>query len=410
MRIRVIDYIGNTGGGLRFAVEMLKGFLRSGLDARFELVSHGGALQSYKWLFRKHDIPIEATAIRPANPWRSWYPRLLRLPGGGPLGRSLGLGTEWYHSVPNAALQGCDVAWLPWMHRHRIAATAGENVVASFHDATVLQFEGLVSVAERSQELETVRRWLRSSARIVVSSQSTVAAMGDLFGVPAERLHVVSVSGSHDALPASSSRGQGIWMGRPFLIYPANTNLHKNHEVLLEGVARWGFRHPLVLTGQGTTVADRGRGADLRRHATNLGFRLGESLIGLGYLSDDVYYGVLERAWALVMPSLAEGGGSFPVFEAMQRGIPVVCSDIPVMREQLSWTGGELLWFDPRDPSALAARLRELEQGYPAIRARAVRQVAALRRRSWSDVAVEYWEIFRRTREGARAGMGSARA
>ena len=45
-------------------------------------------------------------------------------------------------------------------------------------------------------------------------------------------------------------------------------------------------------------------------------------------------------------PTLAEGFG-LPMIEAMARGMPVACSDLPVLRE----VGGELpLYFDPGDP------------------------------------------------------------
>lgn len=57
------------------------------------------------------------------------------------------------------------------------------------------------------------------------------------------------------------------------------------------------------------------------------------------------------------MPTLAEGGGSFPVREAVERGIPAVVSDIPVLREMIERLGGEVLWFDPHSPESLAASL-----------------------------------------------------
>jgi glycosyltransferase involved in cell wall biosynthesis len=51
-----------------------------------------------------------------------------------------------------------------------------------------------------------------------------------------------------------------------------------------------------------------------------------------------------------VFPSLYEGFG-LPVLEAMQRGVPVACSDIPVLHE----VGGTAArYFDPHDPAAAA--------------------------------------------------------
>jgi glycosyltransferase involved in cell wall biosynthesis len=226
---------------------------------------------------------------------------------------------------------------------------------------------------------------------------------------------LVCLSGEH-ALPNDGAPGAPpVPLPPRFLVCPANTSPHKNHEVLLRGVARWGRRWPLVLTGAGTTLAtptrrwlrpvrwllERARlvaphrEPGLMRLARHLGFEPGHSLFPLGYLEDPAYYAVLARASALVMPTLAEGGGSFPVEEALLRGIPVVSSDIPVMREQIERRlGGRAIWFDPRDPEALARALADLEAHYEEHLAGARRQVPHLRVRRWGDVARDYWRLF----------------
>jgi glycosyltransferase involved in cell wall biosynthesis len=94
------------------------------------------------------------------------------------------------------------------------------------------------------------------------------------------------------------------------------------------------------------------------------------------------------------MPTLAEGGGSFPVWEALLLGIPVVCSDIPVLREQMERVGASVLWIDPRDPAQLAARLHELDADYARYKALAREQISRLQHRSWGEVAEEYRAVF----------------
>ncbi|HEY4300792.1 MAG TPA: glycosyltransferase family 1 protein [Candidatus Didemnitutus sp.] len=62
---------------------------------------------------------------------------------------------------------------------------------------------------------------------------------------------------------------------------------------------------------------------------------------------------------ALVYPSLAEGQG-LPPLEAMRMGCPVVCADIPVLRE----TCGEAAFFvDPTDSNALGEILARMQSG-----------------------------------------------
>jgi glycosyltransferase involved in cell wall biosynthesis len=114
----------------------------------------------------------------------------------------------------------------------------------------------------------------------------------------------------------------------------------------------------------------------------------------LGYLDDREYYGLLERTWALVMPTFYEGGGSFPTMEALQRGVPVLCSDIPVLREQMQEMKAEVLWFDPCSPETLVTRLVELTRSYMQWKRLAERQVANFHSRTWRDVAGDYARVF----------------
>jgi glycosyltransferase involved in cell wall biosynthesis len=105
--------------------------------------------------------------------------------------------------------------------------------------------------------------------------------------------------------------------------------------------------------------------------------------------------GLLERlylmAGCVVVPTLYEGFG-LPVIEAMGRGTPVVCSDIPVLREV---AGDAALRFDPRRPSTIAdAILAVLEDGE---RARGL--IAAgrhrVRRYTWERSARETLASYR---------------
>ncbi len=67
------------------------------------------------------------------------------------------------------------------------------------------------------------------------------------------------------------------------------------------------------------------------------------------------------------------------LFEAMSAGVPVLASDLPGMASVVRATGAGLL-VDPTDPTAIAARLREMLDAAPAVRegwSRAGLEVAA---------------------------------
>jgi glycosyltransferase involved in cell wall biosynthesis len=118
---------------------------------------------------------------------------------------------------------------------------------------------------------------------------------------------------------------------------------HKNQELLLRA---------LPLLPQDTLVALIGHAepyeAELRRLAQRLG--LEQRVRFIGYVSDADLEGLWRLAACAAFPTLGEGFG-LPVLEAMARGVPVACSDLPVLRE----VGGDVpQYFAPRDAAAAA--------------------------------------------------------
>jgi len=405
MKVRVIDYMANHGGGMRVSFELLTALAQLRPKVRFELVSHGAALDRYRALLSSLDIRVQFVDIRPRSSLTMRYPNLLRV---------LRMGKERHFDVPEAAFRECDVAWLPWFHQHRIPDSVSVKVIASFHD-TILMTESLLDpylARFVPDEKDTTRQWLASKARIVVSSRTTVSVLGRILGAPPQRFDFVPLSGRNARMHLKEDKApEWEWTQRPFLLCPANTARHKNHDLLLRGVGQWGGRRTLVLSGLGTEL-NRQRGryilrigehlgiipvtrrTQLRRLAESSGLTIGDKLIPLGYVPEGVYYSLLRRSWALVMPTLAEGGGSAPVGEAVLCGIPVICSDIPIMREHMERVGARVLWFNPHNHEDLARRLKDLEDNYEQYKNIAVQQVGTLNPRTWRDVADDYWKIM----------------
>jgi len=389
MRLRIVDYVANLGGGVRFCEQTVRALV-PGRDLAVELVSHGAELRRYEELLRSVDH-VSFLDIPPAN--LPTFRGFSGFRGANRLNRLLRLGkTDFHYDVPDLALEDCDLVWFPWIHRHRIPRAPGAKVIASLHDLIFLQLPELFPGWGRASEEKTIGSWLASNAKIVTSSHATVSALVKIFKCEPGRLNVIPLSGHHVREGESTRKTSPAVGGSGYLLCPANTTPHKNHEVLFAGVAAAGIERPLVLTGGETDfwTSNGLRAIALRRRAREAGLSWGSSLVGLGYVDDAAYFDLLDGAWALVMPTLGEGGGSFPVLEAMLRGVPTVVSDIPVMREMVERVGGSVLWFDPRDPNALASQLRELESDYPRYKKAAVEQISTIRMRSWVDVASDY--------------------
>jgi glycosyltransferase involved in cell wall biosynthesis len=138
-----------------------------------------------------------------------------------------------------------------------------------------------------------------------------------------------------------------------FLLYPAQTWPHKNHERLLEALALVGNRLeepvPLVCTG-GQTAALTG----VQERAGALG--LGESVTFAGFVSPLELRALYGMASALVFPSLFEGWG-LPVCEAFSSGLPVAASTATCLPDVVGDAG---LLFDPEDPGGISQAIELL--------------------------------------------------
>lgn len=114
--------------------------------------------------------------------------------------------------------------------------------------------------------------------------------------------------------------------------------------------------------------------------------KLGKEFPGLHFhreADDRTLAGLYEGAYATLFPTIAEGCG-LPVLESLWRGVPCLCSDLPVLLENAS--GGGCLPVATNDvPSWIEALKRILEE--PGLRAQLAREAAARPLPTWEKAA-----------------------
>lgn len=109
---------------------------------------------------------------------------------------------------------------------------------------------------------------------------------------------------------------------------------------------------------------------------------LGRQLFFLDRMNDATIDYLYRNAFCLAFPTRREGFG-LPTVEALQRGLPVLASDIPVLRE----VGGEFCrYFSPDSPASFTEALVPLldsDEAYKALRSK----VAGYRPATWEMVS-----------------------
>jgi alpha-1,2-rhamnosyltransferase len=169
----------------------------------------------------------------------------------------------------------------------------------------------------------------------------------------------------------------GLWTAGPVFLMLGTLEPRKGHAFVLEAFAqRWaaGARETLLFIGKpGWSM-----GAELER------FRASPQRGRCFFISEDAgdaaVVEAIARSRAGILASTVEGFG-LPLVEFMQKGLPVLASDIPVFRE----VGGDYpLYFALDQPACLAAAVDRFYAQEPHLR----RRLASFRWPNW-DAAAE---------------------
>jgi alpha-1,3-rhamnosyl/mannosyltransferase len=272
--------------------------------------------------------------------------------------------------------------------------------VVSIHDVGVFASRGDFPRAFAWHLRGCIRRATAAADRIIVPSRAIAEELAAILDVRAEGISVI---------PHARARGIDAWGApsaetatapeSPYFISVATLEPRKGPLTALEALER-------LLAARG-----RGRGAPSWLWIGGAGFKGAsiERAIGaspaadrfhrLGFSEDASVERLLAGAAALVFPSRYEGFG-LPPLEAMASGVPVVASDLPVLRELC---GEAALYAPPGDAEALAATLGRLLDDPASARRLAELGRERARAYSWRRTAMATIEAYRAALETRRA-------
>lgn len=218
---------------------------------------------------------------------------------------------------------------------------------------------------------------VRAAKLVLTDSVATAHDLEKYLGLSPSRVVVTPL-----AAMTPSEVDRTMESSEPFLISVGNNLPHKNLEILLtviQGIPE-SLRPRLIFTG--------GNPEPLREKIRSL--ELDDWVEHRGWVSDKVLENLYANAIALILPTRFEGFG-LPVLEAMQRCCPVICSDIPVLRE----VGGDAaLYVDTSSKSAIRQAVEELLNS--AERRENLKSMGLLRSQefSWARTAAETAQVL----------------
>jgi glycosyltransferase involved in cell wall biosynthesis len=238
--------------------------------------------------------------------------------------------------------------------------------VLYLHDLTFIRvptFSKLTTFAMSQLALRSARH----SERITTATSASADELVELGHLDRSKIDLVP-HGRRPILPVTEEvvedvRDQWRLGGCRVVLCVAAKRPHKNQEVLVRAIKELPRGVVLVLAGHPEAYDQ-----ELRALAESTG--VADRVRFLDYVTDEQLEALWKLAAVAAFPTRGEGFG-LPVIEAMDRGVPVACSDIPVLAEV---SGGLAAPFDPDDPSAAAAAIQRQLDAAPdrdALRAHA---------------------------------------
>ncbi len=297
---------------------------------------------------------------------------------------------------------------------HVIPLTYRGRALATIHDLGYHTFPQAHPWRQRLYLHWSTRHNARRAHHILADSHATKTDLTRFYGTPPEKVTVVypALPGESEELAVSSvqlavcseqspvsslSVSQSLSLpfiihnsqfiipnSPPYLLYIGTLQPRKNLSRLVQAFAQSNVPHHLVLAGRVGWLAD-----DILATIAQQPPEVRERIHLPGYVSETEKEQLLARAAGLLYPSLYEGFG-FPILEAQQAGIPVLCSNSSSLPEV---AGDAALLVDPHDVAGIAAAIHRLTTDEQLRQTLIDKGHDNLKRFTWANAAAQLLSI-----------------
>ncbi|MES2460796.1 MAG: glycosyltransferase family 1 protein [Armatimonadota bacterium] len=214
----------------------------------------------------------------------------------------------------------------------RIKTPLSCPVVLTIYDNGKYVIPDYFGSAHNSGARQHEGKLLRAQAGLITISETVKEEIVNLFEVSPEKVTVIPPAAERDDPTLPDQCPPNLrWPHYILMVNPGRA--YKNWSDALSGFAEYTFLNPsdtetcLVLAGDlrgETELIERGR--------AEKGDGIARRILLLGHVSDQELRYLYRHARVVVLPSLYEGFG-IPALEAMSYDVPLIVSDIPVLRE-----------------------------------------------------------------------------
>lgn len=230
----------------------------------------------------------------------------------------------------------------------------GEMIV-TIHDLGFYKYPNLYNPLECIYQRLSHRLAISRADKIITISEATKKDIIQYFPQAKDKIQVIYLSHNQDSFKPINAELRRKFMDihdypDNFLLYIGRLESKKNIVNLLKAYQKSSRQWPLILAGRFGNFGYH----EIEELANSS--ELKEDVIFLGYVNQDNYPKLMACASGFVFPSRFEGFG-IPILEAMASGVPVICSDIPALREVAQEAA---LYFDPANVEDITKKIEEI--------------------------------------------------
>lgn len=230
-----------------------------------------------------------------------------------------------------------------------------------------------------------VKNAVTRAEKIMVPSKTVKKDLVERFGLSQDKVIVTYEGVSlRQIRPARASKNRHFTDNdKAYILYVGSLYPHKNVESVVRALKK--------IKSPPTFVVVCGRSIFWEKFEKFVEKENTESFVRLvGYVPDEELGVLYKNAQAFIFPTLSEGFG-LPGLEAMAVGTPVVCSDIPVLREIY---GDAALYFDAKSIRDIVDKIKLVLTDKGLVKGLVSKGKVRVKNYSWRKMAGETLRVY----------------
>ena len=260
--------------------------------------------------------------------------------------------------------------------------------ILTVHDIIPLEIKDYFSYSplpfvSRTSYMSRLKLSLFKAKKIVAVSNFTSSELHNKLGISKSK--IVTILNGSPILPKAGKLPKNL-QGKDYILDHGGIDIRKNLHKLIEAFLFVNSKYPdlkLVITGDHPKFK-----VAIDRLIQKLDLK--DKVIFTGYLKEEILTSVIKNAKLICYPTLAEGFG-FPILEGFSAKIPVISSDIPVIREV---AGDGALLINPNDPKIIADAISEVIEKPNLANSMVQKGSLQYNKFSWERCTDEYLHLY----------------